>query len=649
MNPWTATSNTATIAATSDGETSIMDAFMSSSSDLSYLWSSQQPFYAATPNPPPPSTDHSKPTSVAQVFNQETLQQRLLALIEGARESWTYAIFWQSSAVEYGGPSVLGWGDGYYKGEENKFKRNTVSSPEEQEHRKKVIRELNSLISGSQASPDEAVDEDVTDTEWFFLISMTQSFAIGSGLPGQAMYNSSPVWVTGTERLLASHCERAQQAQGFGLQTLVCIPSPNGVVELGSTEPIFQSSDLMNKVRFLFNFNGMEIGSGSGSGSWALAENDPSALWLTEPSSSAVDTKDSFNTNNNNVQVSSIPSSITSNQIVFGNENPSSSTVTDNPQQQNQGFLAKDLKFSKFGSNGTSNVRNGEILSFGESSKRSNYGGNVNLFGVQEENNNNSNTKNKKRSPVSRGSHEEGMLLFTPGAILGMVKADTNGGIESDHSDLEVSVVKEAESSRAVDPEKRPRKRGRKPANGREEPLNHVEAERQRREKLNQRFYALRAVVPNVSKMDKASLLGDAISYINDLKAKLQNVESDKDELRSELESMKKELAAKGPVTSPMSHDQKKSSNGSLTSIDMDIDVKIIGWDAMIRVQCSKKNHPAARLMVALKELNLDVHHASVSVVNDLMIQQANVKMEGYFFSQDQLKAALTLKISETR
>jgi transcription factor MYC2 len=56
------------------------------------------------------------------------------------------------------------------------------------------------------------------------------------------------------------------------------------------------------------------------------------------------------------------------------------------------------------------------------------------------------------------------------------------------------------EHSLSPDP-KLPRKRGRKPANNREEPLNHVEAERQRREKLNQKFYALRAVVPNVSKV----------------------------------------------------------------------------------------------------------------------------------------------------
>jgi flagellum-specific peptidoglycan hydrolase FlgJ len=116
-----------------------------------------------------------------------------------------------------------------------------------------------------------------------------------------------------------------------------------------------------------------------------------------------------------------------------------------------------------------------------------------------------------------------------------------SSGIESEHdSDAEAASLlqpprsaspmanPECSESAAVDQviEKPPaRRRGRKPANGREAPLNHVEAERQRRDKMNQRFYALRAVVPNVSKMDKASLLRDATAFIEELKAQAHRLE----------------------------------------------------------------------------------------------------------------------------
>uniref|UniRef100_A0A7N1A3E4 Transcription factor n=1 Tax=Kalanchoe fedtschenkoi TaxID=63787 RepID=A0A7N1A3E4_KALFE len=645
-----------------DNGSMMMEAFMSSS-DLASLWPPPTPTPGTTGSLPPTSSSmfQSQP-----ILNQETLQQRLLTLIDGARESWTYAIFWQSSFDNTSGAAHLGWGDGYYRGEENRQRQQTTFSAAEQENRKKVLRELTSLISGSSSSSDAVVDDEVTDTEWFFLVSMTQSFTSGVGLPGQAFMSSIPIWVTGSDTLTGSGCERARQGQVFGLQTMVCVPMANGVVELGSTEPIYQNSDLMNKVRILFNFNG---GGELGSPSWPVssaAVEDPN--WSSDPGhvsgqepgkvyhqAESADTKNNLNTSN-------LASASAGAAHMFQQQQQHAGPTTHS-------FFRKDLNFGEYGYGGHSNSTNlvngsaaatpsflkpeaGEILSFGESKRivSSLYSGQSQIAAVDEKS-----SKKRRTTSLSRESNEEGMLSFTSGVIVpstGMVRSSGGGlgGVDSEHSDLEPSVVKEP----VMEPEKK-RKRGRKPANGREEPLNHVEAERQRREKLNQKFYALRAVVPNVSKMDKASLLGDAISYINELRSKLQAAEADKEGLVSDCESLKKELISKEmsryPVASthgPGRKEFNQSNQHANKLLDLDVDVKIIGWDAMIRVQSNKKNHPAARLMTALKELDLEVHHVSVSVVNDLMIQQATVKMGTRFYTQDQLRMTLTSKISDT-
>nr|WCO08254.1 hypothetical protein [Suaeda aralocaspica] len=630
---------------------------------------------------------HSSTTSTTMA--QDTLHNRLQALIDSnptATYAWTYAIFWQYS-VDYSGQSLLGWGDGYYKGE---MKKSTSpdkggpspssSSPSEQEHRKRVLRELNSLISGAPPTEDDpsSVEEEVTDTEWFFLISMTHTFSSGEDLPGQAHLSATPIWAAGPDRLASSPCNRAKQGSCFGLQTMVTIPVLDGVLELGSTDVILQSPELMDKVRVLFCY-------GPDSGPWALAapasvpssESDPTAMWINDPN--PVEVKDIRKTPPPPQQQQHHPPSqqqakavnLDNSTAIKGSFNLVSEIQTSQQKQQ-QGFFSRELNFSDYASgynnvngpkiNGSLKPESGEILSFGggggggggDENTKKNTSNNVGMFGANSQFLIDESSNKKKRSPNSRGSNEEGMLSFTSGVILassGVGKSSNNGGgADSEHSDLEASVREADSSSRVVvpEPEKRPRKRGRKPANGREEPLNHVEAERQRREKLNQRFYALRAVVPNVSKMDKASLLGDAISYINELKSKLTDVEAEKEGLVAQVDALKKELyASKGGVAQhiiPLEKDVKQQQ-----LIDLEIDVKIIGWEAMIRVNCNKKNHPAAKLMAALKELDLDVTHASVSVVNELMIQQATVKMGNRYFSQEQLRMILASKLSDPR
>ncbi|WOL07663.1 hypothetical protein Cni_G16410 [Canna indica] len=684
MNLWT------------DDNASMMEAFMATTDLQGFPWA------AATPPPPPPvpgTSDEAKalaPTTAAPgaYFNQETLQQRLQALIEGPRESWTYAIFWQSSVDIATGESLLGWGDGYYKGCEEDKRRQKAASAAEQEHRKRVLRELNSLISGNggASSADETVEDEVTDTEWFFLVSMTQSFVNGAGLPGQAFFSGETSWILGADRLGMAPCERARQAKVFGIQTMVCVAVGSGVLELGSTQLIYQSSVITSKIRLLFDFKSPDMPSttATGAGSWLSpssvatpvvvdqGETDPSVLWLADPS--LIEIKDSISPTSGTAEISV---SKPSNQI---DSNHSSSTLTENPSssvqiqqsqshpnpqqhqhphlttsnQQPQPFFTRGLNFSEFANvsapSQSLKPESVEILNFSDSKRNPSpapAGGSFPFSHHQIAAPVSDDKKKRSTGATSRlSNNDEGMLSFSssPIRLTGVAATQVKtsgceflGTADSDHSDLEPS-LREVESSRPAELEKRPRKRGRKPANGREEPLNHVEAERQRREKLNQRFYALRAVVPNVSKMDKASLLGDAVSYINELRTKLQSLELDKESLQTQ--ALKKERESTPGL--PPEHDLH-TVNGGGRCYGVEIEVKILGLEAMVRLQSQKVNHPAAKLMLALRELDLEVHYASVSVVKDLMIQQATVKMSSRVYTQEQLNAALYSRLAADR
>lgn len=178
----------------------------------------------------------------------------------------------------------------------------------------------------------------------------------------------------------------------------------------------------------------------------------------------------------------------------------------------------------------------------------------------------------------------------------------------------------------------------------RDSPQNHVEAERQRREKLNRRFYALRAAVPNVSKMDKASLLDDAVHYINELKSRVQELETKHQEEKPKISSDYQSKSNSSVV------DYIRPSSGfisqCLNNYVTDVDVKIMGSEAMIRVRCPDKNYPAAKLMDVLRDLEFSVYHASVTSVRDLVLQDVVVRLAGdAFITEDALRTAIFQKM----
>ncbi|CAL4961823.1 unnamed protein product [Urochloa decumbens] len=148
--------------------------------------------------------------------------------------------------------------------------------------------------------------------------------------------------------------------------------------------------------------------------------------------------------------------------------------------------------------------------------------------------------------------------------------------------------------------ERRPRKRGRKPANGREEPLNHVEAERQRREKLNQRFYALRAVVPKISKMDKASLLSDAIAYIQELEDRLRGGSG---------------VAMAGA--------------GAARAESPAVEVKAMQDEVVLRVTTPLYAHPVSRVFHAIRDAQLSVAASDVAVADDAVTHTLVLRSPG--------------------
>lgn len=550
------------------------------------------------------SSSVSAECSLMAMGNDENLQNKLADLVERPNSSnfcWNYAIFWQLSRSK-AGDLVLGWGDGCCRearedeeSEVTRILKMRLEDESQQTMRKRVLQRLHTLFGGGDEENYAFGLDKVTDTEMFFLASMYFSFPRGEGGPGRCFGSSKHVWLSDALKSSADYCVRSFLAKSAGMQTIVLIPTDVGVVELGSVRCIPESMELVKVV-----------GSSFSSFSSLLRSKQTAAV------AAVMDKKDT-NGSIPNLAIGNRPEVVPK---IFGQDLNSSHVQF----RENVSVRRAEVHDKTWDASANRNRlpfthnRNGFHGATWTQYSNVKLGSPVEVYSPQ--------TPAKSRAELANGNREDFVLNNFQHQKPAQMQIDFTGAtsrpltshqqsLESELSDVEASCKEEVAG---LSEDKRPRKRGRKPANGRDEPLNHVEAERQRREKLNQRFYALRAVVPNISKMDKASLLGDAIAYITELQKKLKDMESE----RERPGSISREASASEAISTRETQDLASSIN-----------IEAGHEEVTVRVSCMLDAHPASRVIQAINDAQATIVEAKMATGSERVFHTFVVKSHG--------------------
>ncbi|KAL6883724.1 hypothetical protein ACP4OV_011138 [Aristida adscensionis] len=171
----------------------------------------------------------------------------------------------------------------------------------------------------------------------------------------------------------------------------------------------------------------------------------------------------------------------------------------------------------------------------------------------------------------------------------------------------------------------------------------HISSERQRRERLSQHFIALAKIVPGLRKMDKASILSDAIRYLKQLQEQVKVLEEEARRWPDEAPV----LAEKSSQPSAMDDDNVMSckdddSEGSVESRQTaalpEIKAHVLDRTVHVSIQCKNRKGAVVAALSELERIGVTIMTTNVlTFVTSLDITIVATAEEGFCLSVEHI------------
>ncbi|KAL2463334.1 Transcription factor FAMA [Forsythia ovata] len=183
--------------------------------------------------------------------------------------------------------------------------------------------------------------------------------------------------------------------------------------------------------------------------------------------------------------------------------------------------------------------------------------------------------------------------------------------------------------------------------------MTHIAVERNRRKQMNEHLRVLRSLMPGsyVQRGDQASIIGGAIEFVRELEQLLQCLESQKrrrlygdgqrpigdPSLVVQQQQQPQQPFLIPPVPNPLNDQVKlveyetglREETAESKSCLADVEVKVLGFDALIKILSRRRPGQLIKAIAALEDLQLNILHTNITTIEQTVLYSFNVKITG--------------------